>query len=47
LWRRGPVDPDGNTTEDLLAYRRQRDTARREKLAELTKISEELPGGYT
>ena len=34
-------------TEDLLAYRRQRDTTRREKLDELTKISEELPGGYT
>ena len=33
-------------TEDLLAYRRRRDTTRREKLDELTHISEELPGGY-
>lgn len=32
--------------EDLLAYRDQRSTARREKLDELTRLSEELPGGY-
>jgi excisionase family DNA binding protein len=33
-------------TEDLLAYREQRGVARREKLDELTRLSEELPGGY-
>jgi excisionase family DNA binding protein len=33
-------------TEDLFAYGEQRETTRREKLDELTRISEELPGGY-
>lgn len=32
--------------EDVLAYRAERDTTRREKLDELIRISEELPGGY-
>lgn len=32
--------------DDLLAYRAKRDTTRREKLDELTRLSEELPGGY-
>jgi excisionase family DNA binding protein len=32
--------------EDLFAYGEQRETTRREKLDELTRISEELPGGY-
>jgi excisionase family DNA binding protein len=32
--------------EDVLAYRSERDTTRREKLDELIRISEELPGGY-
>lgn len=32
--------------DDLLAYRAKRDTTRREKLDELIRISEELPGGY-
>ncbi len=32
--------------EDVLAYRSKRDTTRREKLDELIRISEELPGGY-
>ena len=32
--------------EDVLAYREQRNTTRREKLDELIRISEELPGGY-
>jgi len=32
--------------EDLQAYRDQRSTTRREKLDELTRLSEELPGGY-
>jgi excisionase family DNA binding protein len=32
--------------EDLFAYGKQRDTTRREKLDELTQISEELSGGY-
>ncbi len=31
---------------DVLAYRSERDTTRREKLHELIRISEELPGGY-
>jgi excisionase family DNA binding protein len=32
--------------EDLLAYGEQRDSTRREQLDELTRLSEELPGGY-
>jgi len=32
--------------DDVLAYRSKRDTTRREKLDELIRISEELPGGY-
>jgi excisionase family DNA binding protein len=32
--------------EDLLAHGEQREATRREKLDELTRISEELPGGY-
>lgn len=32
--------------EDVLAYRSRRDATRREKLDELIRISEELPGGY-
>jgi excisionase family DNA binding protein len=32
--------------EDVLSYREQRAQTRREKLDELTRISEELPGGY-
>jgi excisionase family DNA binding protein len=32
--------------EDLLAYSDQRSATRREKLDELTQLSEELPGGY-
>lgn len=32
--------------DDLLAYRDRRSTTRREKLDELTRLSEELPGGY-
>jgi excisionase family DNA binding protein len=32
--------------EDALAYRERRDTERRATLAELTRLSEELPGGY-
>jgi excisionase family DNA binding protein len=32
--------------EDALAYRERRDAERRAALAELTRLSEELPGGY-
>lgn len=32
--------------EDVLAYRERRDAERRAALAELTRLSEELPGGY-
>lgn len=32
--------------EDVLAYRERRDGERRAALAELTRLSEELPGGY-
>lgn len=32
--------------EDVLAYRERRDVERRAALAELTRLSEELPGGY-
>jgi excisionase family DNA binding protein len=32
--------------KDALAYREQRAETRREKLDELTHLSEELPGGY-
>ena len=32
--------------EDVLAYRERRATVRREKLDELTRLSEELEGGY-
>lgn len=32
--------------DDVLAYRAKRDATRREKLDELIRISEELPGGY-
>ncbi len=32
--------------EDVLAYREQRAAKRRESLRELTRLSEELPGGY-
>jgi len=33
-------------TDDLLSYREQRDATRREKLDQLIRLSEELPGGY-
>lgn len=32
--------------EDVLAYRERRDGRRRDALRELTRLSEELPGGY-
>jgi len=32
--------------EDLLAYRAKRNARRREQLDELTRLSEQLPGGY-
>ncbi len=32
--------------EDVLAYRAKRNARRREQLDELTRLSEELPGGY-
>jgi excisionase family DNA binding protein len=32
--------------KDVLAYRQRRANTRREKLDELTRLSEELPGGY-
>ncbi|MHB8659893.1 MAG: helix-turn-helix domain-containing protein [Solirubrobacteraceae bacterium] len=32
--------------EDVLAYRERRDAERRAALAELTRLSEDLPGGY-
>ncbi len=32
--------------EDLLTYRKQRDKIRRESLDELSRLSQELPGGY-
>jgi hypothetical protein len=32
--------------EDILEHRERRADTRREKLAELTRLSEQLPGGY-
>lgn len=34
------------TVEDVLAYRERRDAERHAALSELTRLSEELPGGY-
>ncbi len=34
------------SVEDVLAYRERRDAERNAALAELTRLSEELPGGY-